>query len=99
MSVPCACSKPHLQFCTGMPLAFAESQSAKSIGVRLHALRCTAPPRNTAHLTPHTVGRRPRLSLAIASFCSSLYSQPTSLWLGLTAARSLLNPTPHCQIA
>jgi hypothetical protein len=59
MSVPCACSKPHLQFCTGMPMAFAESQSAKSIGVRskrygaqpLHAMRS---PTNTHSRTQAT---------------------------------------------
>ena len=80
IQLSCACSKPQ--------------RKALRLGVLVFAPCVTvhSPSTQYAHLPPHTVGRRPRLSLAIASFCSSLRSQPTSLWLGLTAARKPAKP-------
>jgi hypothetical protein len=88
MSVPCACSKPHLQFCTGMPEAFAESQSAKSIGVRskrygaqpLHAIRSPTNTHSRTQATALTGYRQflfePTLVAYLALARLNGYSQP-----------------------
>jgi hypothetical protein len=57
-----------------------------------------SPSTQYAHLTPHTVGRTPRLSLAIAS---SVRAYTHSLPRSGSASRlfaSVLNLTPRCQI-